>query len=200
MYRNHGLVRSVNTDPFEYENNDTSAHPFDFHVMGNNFRNTDINAYIGSLDLKNWKRYSAERIELYRYFLSERFMKNLQPKFYHLTENDHMRTALWPSKNSILGNVPFGIPLIFLNSEHKKIIQYECENNGIETRPIISGNLLRQTCYSKYDDAENFPNSDFLHTHGFYVGLHKRIDICDIDKLIDIIDKNIKKLEYMGKM
>jgi CDP-6-deoxy-D-xylo-4-hexulose-3-dehydrase len=60
-----------------------------------------------------------------------------------------------------------------------------CKENHIETRPIISGNLLKQTCYKKYDNYKNFKNSEFLHTHGFYIGIYPKLS----EKQINILKK-----------
>ena len=63
-----------------------------------------------------------------------------------------------------------------------------CKENHIEIRPIISGNLLKQTCYKKYDDYRNFKNSEFLHTHGFYIGIYPSLKNKQIDILKKIYD------------
>jgi hypothetical protein len=47
----------------------------------------------------------------------------------------------------------------------------------------VSGNLLRQTCFSSYDKPEGFENSDIIHHNGLYVGLHSKVKVSDIEKL-----------------
>jgi CDP-6-deoxy-D-xylo-4-hexulose-3-dehydrase len=54
MLRNHGLTRSLksyNLDYQHYQNNQVD-NLFDFYCLGSNYRNTDINAFIGQLDFK----------------------------------------------------------------------------------------------------------------------------------------------------
>ena len=68
-----------------------------------------------------------------------------------------------------------------------KIFEF-CIENNIETRPIISGNLLRQTCYGKFADPENFANSDYLHNYCFYVGLHYNVKENQVLKLVKFIN------------
>jgi CDP-6-deoxy-D-xylo-4-hexulose-3-dehydrase len=41
---------------------------------------------------------------------------------------------------------------------------------GIESRPLISGNLLRQPFLRQYYDPDDFANADFLHANAFYIG------------------------------
>ena len=86
-------------------------------------------------------------------------------------------------------HVAFCIPIVFKNAIDLTAIIKECERNSIETRPIISGNLLRQTCYKQFGDYKNFPNSEFLHNNGFYVGLHPKVTKNQIDSLITTINK-----------
>ena len=58
-----------------------------------------------------------------------------------------------------------------------------CNENKIESRPIISGNMLKQTCYKQYGDYKNFKNSEYLHNNVFYVGLHYKVKKQNITKL-----------------
>ena len=58
----------------------------------------------------------------------------------------------------------------------------------IEYRPIISGNLLRHTCYKKYDNYKNFKNAEYLHKNGVYVGLHSRVQEDQVLKLVDFLN------------
>ena len=59
--------------------------------------------------------------------------------------------------------------------------------NGIETRPFIAGNLLKQPFLKKYNTT-NLPNATFLHNNSFYIGNNQFVDEKKITKL--------KKLMY----
>lgn len=171
MYRNHGMTRSVK-EKEKYENKNVDPQ-FDFYLLGNNFRNSDIHAFIGLQDFKRIEKSTNKRIKLFNYFKS-----NVNSNIVHLPTE---------TKNSI--NVAFSIPLVFKNVNNKKIILDFCKNSNIETRPIISGNLLKQTCYSKFDDYNKFKNSEYIDIHGFYVGLHSKLKLNSIKILIREINK-----------
>lgn len=171
MYRNHGMTRSVK-EKEKYENKNVDPQ-FDFYLLGNNFRNSDIHAFIGLQDFKRIEKSKNKRIKLFNYFKS-----NVNSNIVHLPTE---------TKNSI--NVAFSIPLVFKNVNNKKIILDFCKNSNIETRPIISGNLLKQTCYSKFDDYNKFKNSEYIDIHGFYVGLHSKLKLNSIKILIREINK-----------
>ena len=54
--------------------------------------------------------------------------------------------------------------------------------NGIETRPFIAGNLLKQPFLKKYNTI-NLPNVTFLHNNSFYIGNNQFVDEKKITKL-----------------
>lgn len=171
MYRNHGMTRSViNNQKYLNKNVDEK---FDFYLLGNNFRNSNIHAFVGLLDFKRKDLYKQKRIELYNIF------------------KENVKNLIFPdNSNAYRTNVPFSIPLIFKKFEDKTKVKRICDDLNIESRPIISGNLLKQTCYRKYDDFNNFPISEFLHNNGFYIGLHSRVN----KKHINLLTKNINKI------
>lgn len=158
MVRNHGMTRSVSNSS-DYENCLVDSR-FDFSILGNNFRNTNINAFIGSIDLNKRSRYICKREELYQLFT-----RNLDSDKFLLPKNFDNRK-----------HIPFSLPLISKDDHKKRLILDYCEINGIETRPIISGNLLRQTCFQKYANYKNFRNSEFLNNNGLYVGLYPTLN------------------------
>lgn len=171
MARNHGMTRAL-SNPEKYLNKDVDSR-FDFYYIGNNFRNTDINAFIGRLDFKRKDKLKSKRIEIYKFF------KN------NLKDNIYL-----PEINKTYEHVPFCLPLIFRNKETKQKVENFCRDNNIETRPIISGNLLKQTCYKKYGDYLNYPNSQKLHDFAFYVGLHYNVSKKNVLSLVNFINQN----------
>jgi len=145
---------------------------FDFYQLGSNFRNTDINAFIGLLDFNRLDKLKLKREELFNYFVK-------------YTNNIKLKT-----KNGKSNHSPFCIPIICDSKEQKADMLEFCRENKIETRPIISGNLLKQTCYNKYGNPQDYPNSDFIHNNGFYIGLHYNVSTKQVKKLINLININ----------
>tara|TARA_Y100000004_G_scaffold189845_1_gene246065 strand:- start:1613 stop:2770 length:1158 start_codon:yes stop_codon:yes gene_type:complete len=168
--RNHGMVRSLTAydiDTSEYENKSVDS-LFDFYSLGNNFRNTDLNAFIGMLDFKRIEEYEKSRKDLYFYFKNKLDLT----KFY------------LPSESLDAEDVPFCLPIISQDSQKTKALKV-CKDLGIEHRPIISGFLGYQRCYKEFFDShEEYQNSIFLHHNGFYVGLFHNLSKTKIDKLV----------------
>ena len=169
MLRNHGMTRSVD-DPQQYRNCEVDGR-FDFYCLGNNFRNTDLNAFIGLIDFSKRQLYIQKRKDIFKFFSSK-----LNDKY------------ILPSEFSDREVSAFSLPIIFKNAKKRKEALDFCEKESIETRPIISGNLLRQTCYKNYASYKDFPISEFLHQNGFYVGLHAGLKEKQVEKLINYLN------------
>lgn len=74
----------------------------------------------------------------------------------------------------------FGLTML-LNKKfvsNKGLILNRMDKFGIETRPIIGGNFLKQPALRKYNikhKAKDFPNANYIHQHGLFVGLKNKI-------------------------
>jgi CDP-6-deoxy-D-xylo-4-hexulose-3-dehydrase len=72
----------------------------------------------------------------------------------------------------------FGIAIL-LNEEYayqlEEYLAY-LSKSGVENRPIISGNFIRQpsiAMYCKDEKPENYPGSEAIHSRGFFIGVHQ---------------------------
>ena len=172
MNRNHGMTRSLTVygiDNSKFINKKVDS-LFDFYSLGFNFRNTDLNAFIGQIDLNKASFYTEKRKRLY--------------SLYKLDTNKFFLPNL-PKERQ---NVPFCLPIIVKNSNknlYNKALAL-CKKEGIEYRPIISGHLGYQTCYKKYFKSnKDYPNSIYIHNYGFYIGLHSGITEKQIINLVN---------------
>jgi CDP-6-deoxy-D-xylo-4-hexulose-3-dehydrase len=173
--RNHGMVRSLKVYGFETKDieNPNVDSLFDFYSFGQNYRNSDLNAYIGQLDFARIHKYSKSRKQTYSLF-----KKNLDKNKFYFPENREQSD-----------DCPFCLPII---AKHKNKEVFEkarqvCREMNIEYRPIISGFLGYQTCYKPFFQSDKeYDQSIYLHKYGFYIGLYHGID----KKLIkDLIKK-----------
>jgi CDP-6-deoxy-D-xylo-4-hexulose-3-dehydrase len=170
MIRNHGMYRHLPIEDQDKYKNPEVDPLFDFYCIGNNFRNSDIHAYIGLLDF--------ERVHLYtfhRKFCGELFASMLdQHSFYkvQITNEDNL----------------FSLPIIAKNKQKVDKIKKFCKSEGIEYRPIVGGNLLKQTAFKKYDKYKDYPNANIINENGLYVGLHYGVDPEYIKKFVEVIN------------
>ena len=154
--RSHGWDRGISG----------SNNSFNFINSGFNLRPTDVSAAIGISQFKRLNKFkkirSQNRNKIINGLKSSKFWKN---QFLFTKENKDTDYS-W-----------FGLP-IQINSkfynQKKKFIKF-LEKNGIETRPIISGNFLNQKAakiYKLNSKKEKFPNADYVEKAGFFIGLH----------------------------
>jgi len=166
LNRAHGLTRELKNydgtlDAYKRLSNKEVDPLFDFNTLGSNYRMSNIQAYMGKLDFKRAEDYSLVRQGLYN-----RFALTLDTNKYILPENYNNRK-----------NVMFSLPIITRAKSKTKFnrVKTLIKALGIEYRPVISGNLLRQTCYRKFDNYRKFRNAEHIHNYGIYVGLHPKL-------------------------
>ena len=151
---------------------------FNFINSGFNLRPLDLTASIGLSQLnrlnKSIKIRRNNRDKILKSVTSSKKWKN-------------QLTFLKPNKN--LKPSWFGIPVL-LNKKYvkfKKKYLKKLNQNGIETRPIISGNFLNQPSIKLYklnSKREKFPIAQEIENRGFFIGLHtKEIKKKEIIKL-----------------
>ena len=89
----------------------------------------------------------------------------------------------------------FGLSMLINKKikKNKKMIINKLDRLGIETRPIIGGNFLKQPALKKYNlkqKSSNFPNANYVHEHGLLVGLkNKTLSYNETKKFADIFFK-----------
>lgn len=64
------------------------------------------------------------------------------------------------------------------------------EDNGIQTRPIFSGNVLRHPAF-QIRSPEGFPGADYVMKHGILLGIHQGMD----DEQIEYVKETFRKFK-----
>ena len=154
LKRTHGLARaSKNFDEYSNKYPDIEK-SFLFVTDGYNFRNTELGAVLGLRQLKRLDKFIEIRRNNYEQYVE--LMKKSQ-KFYPVTYSQ--------------GNSSFCFPFICKTKEIKRRLILLFEKYGIEYRPIVGGNLLRQPYLDyKIDCPSETLNSDLIHENGIYIG------------------------------
>ena len=160
---------------------------FLFINSGYNLRPTDIQAAIGLSQFKSLNNFikvrKVNRNKIIKKITTDKRWKN-QVKF--IENNDNVSPS-W-----------FGITMLFNKKfeNKKKLILQKLNKFGIENRPIISGNFLKQPAMKKYKVSQkgsDFPNANYVHKFGFFVGLkHKPMNNSEINKYSNIFFKSFK--------
>lgn len=177
MKRSHGLAReSERFDEYAKKYSHISKQ-FIFVTDGYNFRNTDLCAVLGLSQLKRLDKYIQSRNNNYCEFI--KLVKNYSEYFYI--------PKYYPTCSN------FCFPLICKTKELADKIRILFDENGIEHRPIISGNLLRQPFLDGYEITTQKDNLvvDLIHDNGIYLGNNQFIGKKELNLLESILKKSL---------
>jgi len=183
--RSHGWSRGTSFENKIYKNNQSLDKRFIFFNSGYNLRPTEVSAAIGYNQFKKLDKLIKTRLTNRNKIINSILNnQSLKLKIGFFRENKNVK-ASW-----------FGIPIKLLkNIRNKRKIINNLERNGIETRPIISGNFAKQPACIKYGLSVNkkFPKTDIVYNKSFFIGLPtKKIGDKFLNKLIFAFEKSFK--------
>lgn len=155
--RSHGWTRSLPKKSTIYQKNNKNKFydQFSFILPGYNLRPTEINAVLGLSQLSKLNKFIKIR----------RKNASLFQKYFENDENFLIQKEIGESSW-------FGFSLIIKNNKIDR--NHLCEfliNNGIENRPIVTGNFLKSKSikYFTYSFGK-IKNANIIHNKGFFVG------------------------------
>jgi CDP-6-deoxy-D-xylo-4-hexulose-3-dehydrase len=154
-----------------------------FLNWGFNVRPTELQAGFGLEQLKRWPSFHSQRLKNVNYFQAQ--FKDFRD-FMCLMEVSQDADCSWLALPIMLTpECPFS---------KDDFLKY-LEANGIETRPIVAGNIARQPACKLFPELQdnNLPGADLVHTRGFYIGLHPIDNNKKLDRIIDLFHKFIKE-------
>ena len=161
--RSHGWSRGTSYEN-KFNKNKNLDKKFIFFNSGYNLRPLEVSAAIGLNQFKKIDKFIKSR-KHNREKIIKSFKKNvfLRNKVDFFLENKNVKPS-W-----------FGLPIkiISKNKFNKREIINKLEENGVETRPIISGNFAKQPAAKKYNlvNKDKFPNTDEVYNNSFFIGL-----------------------------
>ena len=146
---------------------------FIFEEMGYNFLPTEISAAFGLVQLKKLKKFAAIRQanfnNLYEFFSKIKFFK--LPR--QLSE---VKTSWLAFPLTISENAPFS---------RLEIVKF-LEMNGIQTRPIFTGNVLKQPAFSKINYknlGKDYEIANYIMENSFLIGCNHGLTENHIEKI-----------------
>ena len=145
---------------------------YTFYIPGFNLRSTDLQAYIGLLQLNKVDQMINNRAENFQYYKSKLEGKVWFPKTF---------------KNEFTAN--FALPFIAKTSQDRENLIKELTDNNITCRPLISGSMGTQPFYKKIYGENILPNCSIIDKRGIYVPNHDKLTKEDIDTICDILLK-----------
>ena len=179
--RSHGMARELDEEFYKKaKQKNPKIHPmFLFVTDGYNFRNSEIYAVLGKSQLKRLNSQNLQRKKNYKRFLE------IISEYGSFIHDDLIE----------LGVSSFCLQFICKTETIRNKLEKSLQEAGVETRPLCSGNLLRQPFLTGNGyKPEDFPNAEYLDTHGFFIGNNHLITDDDFDKLHADIDNACKRM------
>jgi CDP-6-deoxy-D-xylo-4-hexulose-3-dehydrase len=178
LKRSHGLAREASPEYFkEAQEKYPDINPkFLFLTDGFNFRNTELGAVLGLTQITKLDSFINIRKNNYKVFCEN--LKGLE-HYFHLPSDA-------PSNSS------FVFPFICKTKEVYEKLKIYFDNNGIEYRPVVAGNLLQQPFLAKWRRTVWTPNADIIHNFGLYIGNNQFVKQEEVQELFTNMKEVLK--------
>lgn len=176
MIRSHGWDRDLDVEKQkelrkEWEIDDFTA-LYTFYVPGFNLRSTDLQAFLGLLQLEKLDKIIEKRNFNYQIFKKTLIEGGIN-WFPDIPDSDFVSS--------------FCIPVITVAPEGKNRIVKKLKEENIEVRPLIAGSLGTQPYYVREYGQDKPIVSSIIDDCGFYVPNHPGLEIEDIERICNII-------------
>ena len=188
MYRDWGRQADINKS----ENKKHPSLPKDYNPrfiyekIGYNFQILDLQAAMGRIQLRKIKKIKVARKRNFDYL-----KKHLSRYPFYMPETIKGADVCWFAfPITIMPNFkpyPFSIPTKQI--ERKDLLNY-LEKNGIETRPLFSGNVTRHPAYekSKFRINGELKGADYITKNSFWISVHPSLTKSDLKYIVKTFD------------
>jgi CDP-6-deoxy-D-xylo-4-hexulose-3-dehydrase len=181
VLRAHGWLRNANVAWPAADDPDVDPR-YTFVNWGFNVRPTELQAGFGLRQLEKLPAFNHRR-----QVLAERFFAYVDrtPCFRRPQVCESAKPAWFALPLVICGDAPFS---------RRDVVRY-LEDSGVETRPIVAGNMARQPVARHFADfdAREYVGADLLHRNGFYVGLSPLHGIGHVDRLVECLSSFVAR-------
>ena len=177
--RAHGWCRDLPDDNKIYKKTgDNFKDSFTFVTPGYSVRPLEMSGAIGSVQLKKWPKMEEQR------------RKNAQLFKQKFEEMPGIQIQKEIGESSWFG---FSILLVDEHEGKRDQLVQKLTENGVECRPIVAGNFMRNPVIDYLDYYENgsYPNANYIHDNGLFIGN----DIRDLRDSIDEVYTIIKEIK-----
>jgi CDP-6-deoxy-D-xylo-4-hexulose-3-dehydrase len=177
--RAHGWCRDLPEENKIYKKTgDNFKDSFTFVTPGYSVRPLEMSGAIGSVQLKKWPDMREQRVKNAEYFIQKfKDMPDVQVQ-------KEVGNSSW-----------FGFSMIFngnLSGKRDQIVEKFVEN-GIECRPIVAGNFMKNPVidYLDFIDNKDYQVADYIHDNGLFIGN----DVRDLKENIDLVYKIVEEIK-----
>ena len=177
MTRSHGWNRSLpKEERIKLSKKyavDSFYSQYTFFDLAYNIRPTEINGFLGTIQINYWDEIVGNRSNNFKVFLES------------LNSNQDFITMRL-SHMDLVSN--FAVPLICKDKDTLIKYKIKFENNDVEIRPIITGDITKQPFFKKYISSfSTCKNAEFIHENGFYFGNNPELTTDEVSLLNSLL-------------
>lgn len=153
-----------------------------FLNWGFNVRPSELQAGFGLEQIRRLPKFHAQRLKNVLYF--QNYLSGLKNMMCLMEVHPESECAWFALPIMLTQNCPF----------KKSVFLSYLEEQGVETRPIVAGNLARQPVCKLFPDLQgsDLSGADAVHERGFYLGLHPFESVKNLDRLAEIFETFVK--------
>ena len=174
MHRSHGWSKDLDggtRDQLVTDHEVDNFHsPFIFYEAGFNLRSTDLNAYLGILQIEKLDWITARRSENHA-----RYLDHLGPHLYFQK----------PPEGSQVCSIHCGA--LAKDRQQRRSIVQALVDHEIETRIFSAGNLGLHPFWEKRYGRSSFPMADRIHHCGFFLPNHPSLELESVDSICQVV-------------
>jgi len=181
LLRAHGWSRNLKNPPAPSTGLDSR---YTFLSWGFNVRPTELQAGFGLVQLGKSEIFQRSRDENAKIAI-KRLIRH--DGFLRLMKVPEDGTCSW-----------FALPIMVHENApfNRDEITRFLESQGVETRPIVTGNLAKHPAARNFSETVSIgslPGADHIHERGFYLGLHPVDSTDQLNQLFDLVDAFIEE-------
>lgn len=182
MVRAHGWDRNLPEADQQrlreqYNVKDSFYARYTFYTLGYNLRPTEINGFLGHIQVKYLDEIVRKRQENFKRFMT---ILEKHPDKFEMYHTDHM---------DVISN--FAMPIV---CKDPQVFEYYTKlllDGDVEIRPIVGGSMVEQPFFKdlQIGDFSSLQNAHYIHQQGFYFGNNPELTMEEIDFVLKIFDK-----------
>jgi CDP-4-dehydro-6-deoxyglucose reductase, E1 len=157
---------------------------FVFQAVGFNFLPSEVGAAFGLAQCADLPSFIQKRIDHFGQLAS--FFGRHERWFILPRRDPRVRSGWLAFPLLIRPDAPFA----------RRDLQIHFERNGIQTRTVFTGNILRQPGFSgivRRERAGGYPNADAVMRGGLLVGCHHGLTSSDVERICDVYSQFAEK-------
>lgn len=180
MVRSHGWDRSL--DPAlqqmlrKKHNVDAFRAQYTFYELAYNLRPTEITGFLGSLQLPLLEETVEKRELNFRAFRQSVAKRS---DLYYPLHTDHIERVS-----------SFSMPIVTRSEDVLRSCCARFEKAGVETRPIIAGNIEEHPFWTKTHRDTSCPKANTIHRQGFYFPNNADLTTSEVSLLCRLIEED----------